>query len=90
MANILEMLRDYDPNQAGSSGYAFPSTSDYVKFKGPNHAILVILGTGAPTAGDGHGAAPIGSLYCNYATGEWYKKSAAAGTDTWTIVSTAI
>ena len=88
MANILEVLRHYDPQF--DSGRGYPSTSDYRTKKGPNYEIDEIIGSGAPTAGTGHANAPLGSNYTNGDTGEQYKKSAAAGTDTWTIISTAI
>lgn len=82
MANVLEMIRDYDPVRDG--GLSFPSTTDYTRFKGKNSDFMILAGTGAPSTN--HNNAPNGSLYHDYTNLKWYIKTAAAS---WTVFGSA-
>jgi hypothetical protein len=80
MGKLYIRHQENDPNV--DSGYSFPSTSDYLEIKGPTHAILLILGTGAPSTD--HNNAANGSLYIDMTNFTLYRKTAAS---TWTLSS---
>ncbi len=63
--------------------YSFPSTTDFLEFKGPNGNLFILVGTGAPST-DHNNAPTYVSLYIDRATGILYSKTGAAA---WTKVS---
>lgn len=72
MANIAYwQMQEHDPSR-DSSHFNFPSTTDYVPLKGPNHEILFLMGSGAPSTD--HNNAPQGSLYMDKTNNVLYLK----------------
>ncbi len=80
MAAIIQIIKEFDPEV--DAGYAFPATTDWVRFSGPSGGgKLFLMTVGDP--GSLHNNAPLGSVALDYTNYTLYIMTAAA---TWTVV----